>query len=80
MHERIVALNKNQERKSIFIKLVLLNFDCFRESIFLSVSSVILNSFLCDVISQRNSLMNNICHILNIYCTAPLDITGNGTI
>lgn len=80
MHERIVALNKNQERESIFIKLVLLNFDCFRESIFLSVSSVIFNSFLCDVISQRNSLMNNICHILNIYCTAPLDITGNGTI
>ena len=80
MHERIVALNKNQERESVFIKLVLLNFDCFRESIFLSVSSVILNSFLCDVISQCNSLMNNICHILNIYCTAPLDITGNGTI
>ena len=29
MHERIVALKKNQERESVFTKLVLLNFDCF---------------------------------------------------
>ena len=34
MHERIVALKKNQERESVFIKLVLLKFDCFRGSIF----------------------------------------------
>ena len=35
------------------------------------------NSFQFNVISQCNTLMNNICNILTIYCKAPLGITGN---